>query len=102
MMDDAQIVGRLLDSELLRDLGQIGICRDPGKGDGGVAYATAKAFGCSLLDLPAQKAVDGKNVQCTAASFAIGATFAPAKLAPVAAPATLGPDICGDPSDKCP
>lgn len=73
-MVDAQMVGRLPVDRIFAQLPHVGLCSDGGQ------FAQVKAKTCSVLDLPANPASDGKNIACDALSFAMGASISPAKL----------------------
>jgi hypothetical protein len=95
-MDDAQLVGRAPETGVLRNLSQLGLCRDGG------SYAPTKGSVCGRLDLTESKVTDGKNQKCVAGSFAIGLTILPAKLASAPAPLEVESDFCnGEPADTC-
>jgi hypothetical protein len=95
-LSDAQMVGRIEASEMLRDIARIGYC-PAGIADAGAGqqYAANKAALCSILDLTTTKATDGTNKKCSAASVAFGMDFT----------ATSGP-LSGGPAmpqlDECP
>ncbi len=96
-MRDAQLVGRVRDSDMLRILSQLGLCSDSPN------YSGLKSDLCGIIDLTDSKNTDGSRRSCTSGSIAIGLAIAPAKrdLA-TTAPATLGPYLCPDnPSDTC-
>jgi hypothetical protein len=95
-MPDAQLVGRVKDTDILRVLAQLGLCANTGE------YSTIKSQVCGVIDLTDAKATDGKRRPCTSGSLAIGLAIAPARLAAQTAPAAVGPYQCaGDPPDSC-
>ena len=95
-MADAQLVGRVRDTDMLRTISQLGLCSDTGN------YSTLKSQLCGIIDLTDAKTTDGRKRPCTSGSIAIGLAVAPAKLATGTAPAPLGPYLCpNDPADNC-
>ena len=95
-MLDAQLVGRVRDTDILRNLSQLGLCGNT------PMYSGLKADLCARIDLTDSKNTDGKRRPCTSGSMAIGLAIAPAKLATETAPAVLGPYVCPDePADNC-
>ena len=95
-MPDAQLVGRVRDTEILRTLSNLGLCSNTG------TYSTFKSQLCEVIDLTDARNTDGKRRSCTSASLAVGLAIAPAKVAAETAPAPLGPYQCAtDPTDTC-
>lgn len=95
-MPDAQLVGRVRDTEILRTLSNLGLCSSTG------AYSTFKSQICGVIDLTDARNTDGKSHSCTSGSLAVGLAVAPAKVAAAPAPAPLGPFLCAtDPTDTC-
>jgi hypothetical protein len=95
-MPDAQLVGRVRDIDILRNLSQLGLCSNSGQ------YSAIKSQICGVIDLTDSRNTDGKRRPCTSGSIAIGLAVAPAKLATATAPAPVGPYQCAsDPPDNC-
>jgi hypothetical protein len=95
-MPDAQLVGRVRDSDILKNLSQLGLCGSS------MEYAGLKADLCARIDLTDSKNTDGKRRPCTSGSISIGLAIAPAKLASGTAPAPFGPYACpNEPADNC-
>lgn len=97
-LSDTQLVGRLPMADVFAQIANIGLCQtDPPFGD-------IKKRTCAAFDLPMQPvAGSGRSTQpCTALSFAIGLTVAPAKLGgSAAAPGPMS--RCGqEPAVRCP
>lgn len=96
-MKDAQLVGRVLDRDMLSIISQLGLCPDS------TDYSDRKSDLCGIVDLTDSTNTDGEKRPCTSASISIGLAIAPAKRDPATtAPAPLGPYLCPDnPSDTC-
>ena len=96
-MPDAQLVGRVRDSDMLSILSQLGLCSDT------AAYSTFKSDVCGIIDLTDAVNTDGQKRPCTSGSIAIGLAVAPAKRdTGTTAPAPIDPSLCpGNLMDTC-
>jgi hypothetical protein len=95
-MPDAQLVGRVRDTEILRTLSNLGLCSKTSN------YSPLKEQLCGVIDLTDSKNTDGKSRPCTSGSLSVGLDIAPAKVSAETAPAPLGPYQCPtDPPDNC-
>jgi len=95
-LDDAQIVGRVRQEDLFRQIGRLGLC------PGTELYPRVRTQACGLLDLPADPGRDRGDAPCDAISFAIGIRVTAATIGGQGQ-AHDGDGVCGAaPVEPCP